>query len=874
MGYELTKEIVDEVNHIDGFPIGKVEDIIALSDPPYYTSCPNPWLEDFIKEYGKPFHGNVDNGYHKEPFAFDVSEGKNDPIYNAHSYHTKVPYKAIMRYILHYTEPGDIVFDGFCGTGMTGIAAQMCGTPDMKFSTLLKKEMPNVKWGKRKAILCDLSPAATFIAYNYNIPVNSEEFQKEARRILSEVERECGWMYETTHTINGKTQYTKDINDEEKPIKGKVNYTVWSDVFVCPNCTKEVIFWNAAVDKEKNEIKEQFNCPHCDTLVSKLTLERAWETLLMDDGPMHSIRVSKRIPVLINYSILLNGKNKRYEKSPDSYDFDLIKRIEQTKIHYWYPSDPMMFKGISWGDTWRAGIHAGITHVHHFFTKRALLALSTAFYKILSVNQTLRLYMTYTFEQAILGMAKLARYAPTHYSQVNRYISGTLYIGSQTVDVSIAYILENKINRLAKVLSSIKDFSKEDIRITTQSNSSFPQIPPNSVDYIFTDPPFGSNLMYAELNFLWEAWLKVFTNPKHEAVMNKSQRKFLQDYQLIMEQCFKENYRIIKPGRWMTVEFHNSQNSVWLAIQEALMKAGFIIADVRTLDKEKGKQGSFKQVTSTNAVKRDLVIFAYKPAQRLEKNFSLTAGAIEGVWDFIEEHLKHLPIFVEKEGIAEIIMERQKYLLFDRMVAFHVQRGISVPISASDFYECIRQRFDERDNMYFLPEQAQEYDNKRALVKSVGQLSLFVYDEKSAIQWLRQQLEENQQTYQDLQPKFVKELHQLRYEKLPELSVLLEQNFLKNKENRWYVPDPSKQSDLERLREKLLLREFEEYRRSKGKLKMFRIEAVRAGFKYCWSNQDYKTITEVCKHLPNVLLHEDSTLLLYYDNASTRARES
>src|SRR6266849_2366671 len=51
---------------------------------------------------------------------------KNDPIYNAHSYHTKVPHKAIMRYILHYTDPGDVVFDGFCGTGMTGVAAQLC----------------------------------------------------------------------------------------------------------------------------------------------------------------------------------------------------------------------------------------------------------------------------------------------------------------------------------------------------------------------------------------------------------------------------------------------------------------------------------------------------------------------------------------------------------------------------------------------------------------------------------------------------------------------------------------------------------------------------------------------------------------------------
>ena len=110
---------------IEGFPIGKDEDILALSDPPYYTACPNPFIEDFIKNYGTPYDPSIP--YNKKPFAADVSEGKNDPIYNAHSYHTKVPHKAIMRYILHYTQPGNIVFDGFCGTGMTGVAAQLCG---------------------------------------------------------------------------------------------------------------------------------------------------------------------------------------------------------------------------------------------------------------------------------------------------------------------------------------------------------------------------------------------------------------------------------------------------------------------------------------------------------------------------------------------------------------------------------------------------------------------------------------------------------------------------------------------------------------------------------------------------------------------------
>ncbi|MCL4736555.1 MAG: transposase, partial [Candidatus Omnitrophica bacterium] len=204
-----------EFRKIDGFPIGEDEDILALSDPPYYTACPNPWIADFIKHYGKPYDPN--EPYHREPFAADVSEGKNDPIYNAHSYHTKVPHKAIMRYILHYTDPGDVVFDGFCGTGMTGVAAQMCGDKAVIESLgyrvddagiIFQQEAdgsgkpvwkPFSKLGARRAILNDLSPAATFIAYNYNTPVDVLAFEQEARRILKEVESECGWMYETWH---------------------------------------------------------------------------------------------------------------------------------------------------------------------------------------------------------------------------------------------------------------------------------------------------------------------------------------------------------------------------------------------------------------------------------------------------------------------------------------------------------------------------------------------------------------------------------------------------------------------------------------------------------------------------------------------------
>jgi hypothetical protein len=336
---KLREKLKDpEFRKIEGFPIAEDEDILSLSDPPYYTACPNPWISDYVKQwqtekaqvYGKD-SGGEDQPYDRKPFAADVSEGKNDPIYNAHSYHTKVPHKAIMRYILHYTEPGDIVFDGFCGTGMTGVAAQLCGDRSTVESlgykvqndgTILQEESdengkslwkPFSKLGTRMAILNDLSPAATFIAYNYNTPVDVVEFRREANRILKEVEDECGWMYET--------------RDPKSNAKGKINYTVWSDVFVCPDCMQEVIFWNAAVDRGAGKVHDQFPCPHCDAVLTKTGMDRAWVTKF-DKAINQTIRQAQQVPVLINYFI---GK-KRYEKEPDAQDLALIDKIENSNI--------------------------------------------------------------------------------------------------------------------------------------------------------------------------------------------------------------------------------------------------------------------------------------------------------------------------------------------------------------------------------------------------------------------------------------------------------------------------------------------------------------------------------------------------------------
>ena len=83
----------------------------------------------------------------------------------------------------------------------------------------------------------------------------------------------------------------------------------------------------------------------------------------------------------------------------------------------------------------------------------------------------------------------------------------------------------------------------------------------NSIDFVFTDPPFGDNIMYSELNRITEAWLKVLTNVKDEAIANKTQKKTVTDYMNLMQTAFQDYYRILKPGKWMTVEFSNTKAS-------------------------------------------------------------------------------------------------------------------------------------------------------------------------------------------------------------------------------------------------------------------------------------------------------------------------
>ena len=237
----------------EGFPKGTDEAILAMSDPPYYTACPNPWLADFVKHYGKPY--DPSEKYSREPLAIDVSVGKTDALYKAHSYHTKVPHLAIVPSILHYTKPGDVVLDGFAGSGMTGVAAQWCGTAPATYRHELelawKKDGRKApQWGARRVVLNDLSPAATFIAANYNLPFDVDSHSPRlARQLLAASSRRS----------DGCTKHSTPTAER----RGGSSTRFGAKSYSCPECSGEVNFTEEALDDDTKRVRDDFPCPHC-----------------------------------------------------------------------------------------------------------------------------------------------------------------------------------------------------------------------------------------------------------------------------------------------------------------------------------------------------------------------------------------------------------------------------------------------------------------------------------------------------------------------------------------------------------------------------------------------------------------------------------
>lgn len=849
---EQLRAKLPELRSIEGFPIGSDDDIVNLSDPPYYTACPNPWLNDFIAEWeqeklqleaeGKRQSNVVVN----EPYAYPVREKKSNPIYTAHSYHTKVPPEIILKYYLHYTQPGDIVLDNFAGTGMAGVAVNFCSEPpsetresfNYSWKTLFGKE-PN--WGERNVILGDLSPIASHITYNYNNSFDKKQFCKIAETILSRLEDELGFSYEL-HLETGEI--------------ATINYVVWSEEQLCPHCGNSFVYWDEAIDIKNNIQRDSYSCPHCGANIKKKSSTKLFKTEF-DEILNESVSSCSFIPVFVNYSV---GK-KRFER-----ELTATERAKMLSLISNMPIANAPVSRLPKGDKTSDPENIGITHLHQFYTRRNLSIL-LRFKELIGhypCSGRLKLFLGAWFTSCQSRLHRMNRYAPKHHRHVGP-LANTLYVSATPTEISPFYFIK------AKLKENSLDIASNHNVVNQVASATEVRIQDSSIDYIFTDPPFGANIMYSELNFLLESWLRVRTNNVSEAIANKTQNKTTFEYLQLMTQSFKEYYRILKPGKWMTVEFSNTSNTIWNAIQTALQNAGFVISAVSDLDKGRG---GLHGIVGVTAVDQDLAISCYKPFVSLDKSISTNNDAFDNVWAFIDEFLSHLPVHLKKDGKTSEIREREPKILYDRLISFYVQHGFPVPLNAQEFQAGLRERYAERDGMYFTPSQAAKYDELRKRTDGFQASLFFVDSEQGGIAWLNNELS-TPQTYQDLQPKWMQAINGVRKgDILPELMQILEENFIKESDGKWRKPNLQDDVDLAALRHKALMREFKVYvevaQKPRGKIKEARVEALRAGFKQCYQDKDFATIVAVGDRIPQNLLTEDEQLLQFYEIASSR----
>jgi len=829
---ELRKRL-PELRKIEGFPIGEDDDIINLSDPPYYTACPNPWVKDILDEWEKNKQLLLNSGKRSDsfkvtsPFSKDISVGKNDPIYTAHSYHTKVPHKAIMKLLYYYTQPGDIIYDGFAGTGMTGVAAGLC-----EFGSDANHNESIVK-GKRHCICSDLSPIASFIAYNLNN--NNTPELRQFSQILDEAKKEYGHLYRTKHT-NGKY--------------GEIFFMVWSDVVICENCGGESKFMDLFSRIGQGRIDDDAKCPHCGANIHRSTCQKKRE-IYYDSH----LRESRERTLSVPYLIVYYYDGHKFRKSPDKEDIALIEEIKNKENYSWVPTT-----ALGEGDKMEDPKAKGVYHIHQLYTDRTLFLLSKLWERCSTLN---RFCLTNSIAR---NLTKLNRFIVNKYhmnGRINGPLSGTLYIPSEIVEQNIFDLLEVKHSPEVENLNL-----NNIIQVGDALHNRL--IPDSSVDYIFTDPPFGDNIMYSELNHISEAWLNVITNSKDEAIANKTQSKSASEYMRLMQLAFVDYFRILKAGKWITVEFSNTKASIWNAIQTAIQNAGFVISSVTAFDKV---HGGIKSMRYTTSVKEDLIITCYKPNDLiLEK---IRDNRTINVWEFIDEHLKHLPVHVVKGNATTSIIERNPKILYDRMLACYVANNIPVPLDATEFQQGLRERYIEKDGMYFTAPQAAEYEEKRKHTSEFVPMGLIVSDEANGIEWLKIQLKEPK-TYQEISPEWMQAVNGLRKgNMLPELKDILEENFIEDETGHWHVPDLEKQIDLEKLKHKSLMKEFNLYKemaqKPRARIKEVRVEALREGFKQCFKDKDFKTIILLGDKIPQNILTEDEQLLQYYDIAQMRA---
>jgi 16S rRNA G966 N2-methylase RsmD len=550
----------------------------VMPDGYYNGDQPNPHLRRFFDAHATPYDPESDD-YAVRAFSQAITTTKATAIYNMHSYHQgKKPHDAIRQYIRHFTSPGDIVLDPFSGSGGTSLAA------------LLEN---------RRAVTVDRSPAATFVTKNYCTAVNPQHYQQAFLKLESAVRAEVEQLYETCCDRCGKTATTA--------------FTVYSQVFQCQRCLIKIPLFDcveATASTAAGKPKNVMTCPVCHKNKHYEEIGTGGERL-------------GAVPVLSSY-ICTNGcspaRGERRHNDADlkkrqyfqKYDLAKIEDIERKTLPYAVPPHKMMNVEDDtqpWGHNWRPG--RNFRNITDLFTKRNLWAIAAYLdhARRLPLSDELRDFLLFTITGAILNASKLYR----HRDSGGGGSTGTYYIGNINREMSMRDLIQSKQSDVYSGLRELEGLSS-DVIISTQSSQNLSAIPSNSVDYIFTDPPYSDKVQYGELNFIWEAWLGFDTKwHDEEIIVNPVRGKTEEDWAAMMKQAVAECYRVLKPGRWLSLCYHDTSEGTWGLVQDIMAEVGFVVEKTDTALFIDTGQKSSNQVTADKSTKRDLVLNFRKP---------------------------------------------------------------------------------------------------------------------------------------------------------------------------------------------------------------------------------------------------------------------
>jgi DNA modification methylase len=619
-----------------------------LGEEPFYSAGPNGDLAGFIETFGNPaapIEGELPNS---------IAAGKNTYVYDTHTYHTKVPPAGIAAFIEAFTRRGDIVLDPFAGSGMTGVAARTVG---------------------RHAILSDLSPAATFISYNFLRDMDVDEWDDVCTRFMAKFHRLEMALYKTFCRACGQNHPTI--------------YTVWSYRVQCPACAETFNYWEVGrsigASVRESRLRTEVNCPHCQVLSRKKNLKRL-----------------QFEPVEIGYKCAQRRSQQETMAQPSAEDCDLIARIESRGVpnRLWYPTDKLPD-----GVNTRQPVPYGIASVDAFYTTRNLWAMAALWREATRWPDRVQgQRLMFALTGLYLRVTKFSEF---------RFWGGSgnsprLYVPMVMNEQNVFVTLRRKLRHIRDHLSSAQFDSSSQFCITTQSSGSLEQVPDHSVDYIFTDPPFGANINYSEMNFLWESWLGVYTETGEEAIVNSVQGKGLAEYEDLLTSVFRECMRVLKPGGSMTVVFNNSSQRVWHCLARSVERAGFGVQASLTFDK---RHPTLKQLTAPNVAGLDVAIHCTAKGAQGDSVEASTDQLAEVVRTWLATHIE----------VPSVI--RTPRFLYGQATAALLDQGLLPPMNFPQFRDWVVQAFAEGVDPEPVPRYLRELSERRG-VTSPSQLEL------------------------------------------------------------------------------------------------------------------------------------------------------